>query len=385
MNRVDIETFLLLCLRSEDSEQCRLQFNQWLMEQAIDWDEVVNYALVARIGSLLHPLLRSREQVPAPVKRKLYEAYMDMASFHLLLRHELERVAVVLEENGIDTLLLKGLALSATIYRPTQLRSLGDIDLLIRRSDVAKVTAHLVALGYELVTIPLYEGYTVRYENEMVWQKTINNTTVWLELHWSLFNSPYYQQQLDMGWWWETAVFTKINDHAIKILSPEAQMIYLSAHLWLHHAGEGLWWWYDLMRLLTVYELDWDVVVKASQRQKLILPWQKVIKKLREHWPDLVANVPDTLIDNDLVSEQEKVMFKEWSQIDLPVIRRFWRDIWGVPGWGNRVLFMLMNLFPSITYMRERYRLQSNGIVLFYYPYRWFKELFMFLGVGDKE
>jgi hypothetical protein len=63
-------------------------------------------------------------------------------------RQELARVLNALADAGIDPVLLKGAALANTVYDDPALRTMNDLDLLVRPGEIEAASAALTALSY---------------------------------------------------------------------------------------------------------------------------------------------------------------------------------------------------------------------------------------------
>ena len=55
------------------------------------------------------------------------------------------------------------------------------------------------------------------------------------------------------------------------------------------------------------------------------------------------------------------------------------KSIKGIPGLGNKILYIVGDVFPSISFMKTRYGVKSNIIVLLFYPLRIGKLLLLFM------
>ena len=64
-----------------------------------------------------------------------------------------------------------------------------------------------------------------------------------IDVHWSLFDSPYYQDRNAMDWFWDTAEPVLYRRSS----STEALLIHLCGHLALHHGTRGLLWGHDIV------------------------------------------------------------------------------------------------------------------------------------------
>ncbi len=300
-------------------------------------------------------------------------AYYETAVRNSLAFQELSHMLRRLAAEGVLAILLKGAALAETVYGNAALRPMADLDILVRREDVPTVLGVLAASGYAATGVEPHAGAAVAYESQVMWRKPGPVETL-IEIHWSLFDSPYYQHKLPMDWFWQTARPVRMGDASALVLGPAAQVLHLCAHLWLHHRGEGLLWLHDVAEVIVFYQgqIDWGEVLARAQAYDLVLPLQQVLTRLVGEWD---VPLPGDVLEQLhalRASPAEGRVFTWLTAEHRPVARRFWIDLASLPGWQQRLRFAWTNLFPSPDYMRSRYRIPHPLLVPVYYPYRWF-------------
>ena len=75
-----------------------------------------------------------------------------------LLRRQIEALRLV-RQTGARFVCMKGFALAHQVYRRPEARIFGDVDLLVRQSDLAGAVARLSAAGYAAMPIPSRFGF----------------------------------------------------------------------------------------------------------------------------------------------------------------------------------------------------------------------------------
>lgn len=147
--RTNTEIDLLLCCARTDPGPTVLQRAASLLEGPTDWDVVVRLARRHRIVPLLHLNLDRLQwmAVPADVRSELHAARQANAANCLQLAAELVRLLSVFEQAGIAAIPFKGVMLAARTYGDVALREAGDIDLLVRREDIARAVHLLESTG----------------------------------------------------------------------------------------------------------------------------------------------------------------------------------------------------------------------------------------------
>lgn len=144
----------------------------------------------------------------------------------------------LLEDNGIDCILLKGISL-ASCYPVPEYRKLGDLDLYIsRKSDVSKAQKLLEANGYiaenELSDHHLTYHYT--------FQKT--GRRFLLELHYRVVGMYQYERAneiVNQVYSFENLipVSQTINDFTYSVLPPSEYVFYMIHHMLKHYLYSG--------------------------------------------------------------------------------------------------------------------------------------------------
>jgi hypothetical protein len=256
---------------------------------------------------------------------------------------------------------------------------------LVRRDQVSPALTVLQAAGYQTTGSEITPDAAIEYENELLlWKK---DRVDWVfELHWSLFDSPFYQHRFPEAALWESSVNIHLDGRPAGVLSPELQLLHLCGHLALHHRFQGLLWWNDIAEIVDheATWLDWDKLLALAAELELVLPLQKVLPAAAGLW---AAPVPAEILARLAAlspGADEVRVFDSLTAGHRPPARRLLVDLQGMPGWRARARFLAGNLFPSAAYMDERYSITQSWQRPFYYPYRWYLGLANWLGSGRK-
>lgn len=381
------QRFLLLCLRGRWASESVTEARELSATHALDWLLLGRLAVHEGVAPLLYASVRGQGLAPAWFEQELKQVYDLNATRNLRLLHELTLVLEQLERAQIAAIVLKGAALAETLYGNFALRPMFDLDLLVRREALPRAMETLAAVGYTMATVEPYEGAALENENEILLHKR-GVLDVALELHWSLIDSPFYQQAAAMDWFWQTSQPAHIGGRQSLVLGPEAQLIHLCAHLALHHRGKGLLWLHDVASLILIggKRLNWDELVTRTAALDLALPVRHVLSQVTEDWS---VPVPPIVLQqlNALQPSQRAAQIYIWSMQPVrPVAVRFWADLGSMTGWRARLRYAWHNLFPSTTYMKHRYAVSKPLLLPLYYPLRWLKGIGGLLRLaGGKE
>lgn len=341
-----------------------------------DWDAVLRRMEAERVSPLIYRTITGQQLFPPHIEEAVQQSYRLTSLRNLVLLHALIECAGHLDAASIPAIVLKGAALAEAVYGNIALRPMGDVDLLVYPQHVAAVREILERSGYVPDRVETHPGALTEYENELSFSRK-GRATSNIDLHWSLFDSPYYQSRMAMDWFWETARPVRIAKATTLMLGPEAQIIHLCGHLGLHHQAEGLLWWHDIAEVLVHHrhELDWSVVLERTRAFNLVLPVRTILGRLADVWRAPVPADVLTALDAAEVSAAEDRVFSSATASERPAGQRFWTDVSTMPGWRQRLRFARTNLFPSVAYMRQRYQISNPLLLPFYYPYRWLRGL----------
>lgn len=137
----------------------------------------------------------------------------------------LQRIEQAFTTEGIDYMLLKGAALR-DLYPRSELRMMGDLDILIRVEQYDRIRRVMMELGF-------IQGKET--DHELNWRK---GSCVFVELHKRIvpsYNSDFYAYYGD-GW-----RFAKIKcDGTRYAMRPEDELVYLICHLSKHFRDGGI-------------------------------------------------------------------------------------------------------------------------------------------------
>ena len=364
------QEFIQQCLLAHCDIAARDRLRNDAAQTTIDWDRVRQIAAQERLAPLLYDIVRDTGILPAAVERDLRDSYYETARRNLVLWYELRLVLRALAATGIRVVVLKGVALAETVYDNVAQRPMADVDLLVAPTDLERLIEALRALGYAPPPIEMRTGTMAAYENEILLSAAKRAD---FDIHWSLFDSPFHQHTVPMDWFWATARPLIIDTMESLMLGPEATLLHLCGHVWLHHGGTPLLWMHDVARTIAYDRgpFDWDELVRRARAYHLVLPTQRVLSRVADEW---AVPVPEEVL-RELAALQpsadELRTFKWLTAERRGVAQRLWTDLRGMPGWRRRLRFAWTLLFPSPRYMRARYDIRHPLLLPWYYVYRW--------------
>ncbi|MFZ0292267.1 MAG: nucleotidyltransferase family protein [Candidatus Sulfotelmatobacter sp.] len=259
---VTAEWNLLLAAVSPDSRSDQLEL---LLKSPIRWDLLLRLADQHGVASLLHQRLEPlTDLVPPAILASLRKAYERNIHKSLFLARELIRILDCLGELGIEVIPYKGVVLAELYYGDIALRQSGDMDLFVRRQDVAPIKRAVRDLGYTprlLIPADAEQDY-IASGYEYTFDSSAGKNL--LELQWAL-QPHFYAVDFDMQGLFERSRNVTVAGRVMKTPSPEDLLLILSVHAAKHVWGR-LIWLRDIAQILKQEELNWNWIQSQSRK-----------------------------------------------------------------------------------------------------------------------
>ena len=242
------------------------------LHRVADWDALGDLAKRHHVSSLL--LLgipaasaargqRAAAALSGPRRKSITRGLRQLAT--------LSRVTDLLDGNGIPSLVLKGLPLSARLFGTPLARHCVDIDLLVSPAAVPAAERVLIGEGWRLLkpSFPPTPERTRNYDR-FVKDRLFVGAGAPLELHHRLFNNPLL---LDRAF--DTlvanAATVQTGDRRFATLGDDDLLLYLAVHGQMHRWSR-LKWLCDVAALLkTIDDHRLDAAIAHCRRQDLRL------------------------------------------------------------------------------------------------------------------
>ena len=265
---------LLACARTRHDEGLATRMAE-LLRAGLDWDALMQLAMRHKLVPLLywHLSLLGADAAPAKFMALARVRCVAIAARNCRLTDELLAATRRLAGAGVPSLVFKGPALAAMLYHDPALRVSSDLDILVRRRDLALALAALAAHGYRQVFrhSRMFEALArpFRHATNLV----SADLQAPIDLHWKLSQS-YFAFALRGERIWRRLAPVRVGGELRQTLAPEALLIVLcmhgGRHCWLRLA-----WLCDLAEFLRTYpQLDWPAVLaeaRALHSSRLLL------------------------------------------------------------------------------------------------------------------
>jgi hypothetical protein len=200
-------------------------------------------------------------------------------------------VTLALEEAGVQSIALKGPALAARLYPEPWMRPSSDLDMLVRRAELAKALETLEGLGFKLDRKIAEVGSQAGHHVCVVGERTL------VELHFTTAGRFRFVSRLDVDALFERATRTELGGSSVSVLEPVDELIHLCSHAF-DHAFQGLKWLLDLKLFVLAYRIDWREVLARARAIGITAPVGIALREARA----LGALVPQWVIESMRVS-----------------------------------------------------------------------------------
>ncbi len=371
---------------------CRLEFSseisvmiKALTEEVTDWKYFAELANNHGVAALAYHNLekyRLLDILPDEIILFLRDALMKSLSRNTFNLEAISEVLHLFNEAGIRTVLIKGLALELSVYGNGGLRQMTDVDLLITRKQCRTARQILISNGY--VSLPFksyFHKLIMAYTGKHLPSLMKKGTSV--DLHTELFG---HKRNVLTKLLYDTSYLLDIKGEKTFIPQPQILFLYLVKHLYQHELNNEsqLRLYADLVVLIEKHReeiLNYDLLTYAAQAgMSDILAWR--LEPLRDLWgisfPDWINDFIDKWYNPDSINKF--IFFLKSPKGNPPVdnavsYRQVIRDI---PGVHRKLLFLLGDIFPSLSFMKKRYNCPGSLKALIYYPHRFGKILWLF-------
>ena len=252
------------------------------------------------------------------------------------------------EARGIRTTLLKGAALSATVYPKPSARHVHAIDLLVHRDDWKASQELLPTLKFRLEP----PGPDSRHHR---------NFTHWtglaLGLHTRAFFLPYFELPLEDAI--PRAQQVEIQDTQVRVLSPEDSLVHICGHAAYSRSRTNLRWACDAAWLIQQSpQLNWQLVIDIADQAGTLPALAVQIGWLGRS----LCSIPKpVLAESQRRSRHNPAQTREACFAALLHTTQSRRKTFDAlaADWREQLRFLHFSLVPSTRYMRWKHNVES--------------------------
>ena len=189
---------IIACARTKLTSEIRACITE-LASRIENWQKLIYLASFHRVVVLLYQSLKNvcPDSVPPETFNQLKKIYTDNAVKNLSLSIKLLNIINLFKQNNIQVIPFKGPVIAEKAYGDLNLRSFTDLDILIKRKDIAPAKKLLIENGFkaEITLSTVHEQKYLKHENSFSFYDK-NNLSI--DLHWEitgryLLNPIYFE------------------------------------------------------------------------------------------------------------------------------------------------------------------------------------------------
>ena len=387
MNLSNEDKLLLLC-SAPDITKARQDHIKELLNLSLNWEEVLESAHWYGIAPLLYHNLNNiqeRQFIPEKIMSAFEKVYHKNAVRNTYLFQELNIILEALNGNGIDVIILKGIALAETVYGDMGLRPMGDIDFMVKREDLLQAERIVSGLGYHFHGNIPSEKYR---ENHQEIGYIHNKKKISIDIHWHISNKshPARIRVIDNNIienWWKDARSVECYGRKALTLSPEDFVLHLCLHFLKHRfitqngafsSKCALLQMCDIFQTIKLYkdEIDWKMFKYKADKYGLVSPVHAslfivdgFVGKHDDTLHDVLNVFKSEILDEKLISLiNKRILVKEKDltlvpkdviQSQIPIV------------FDEKVKTFFKYIFPNRAVISKRYNVPPYSKRLYFY------------------
>lgn len=258
-------------------------WHEW--KSSVDFDQLDPGSL--RLLPLLFQNLRTHGEKD-PLRNRFKETYQITWYKNKMIFHNMAILLRSFQNAGIQTMVLKGAALTILHYRDYGLRPMGDFDVLIPTEQTQAAFNLLKTLGWTSRSRSPEAFISVRHAHNYT-----DEAGQGFDLHWHLLLECCYENADDD--FWNSSVPLQVGDIISCTLCPTDQLFHACIHGVMWNVLPPLRWVADSMMVLKTSEddIDWDRLVTLARERYLVLRLTEALTYLHTQ---LKAPIPGTVL-----------------------------------------------------------------------------------------
>jgi hypothetical protein len=261
MNNDVIRELLLCCARTSTAPHVSDRIKS-LTETRIDWNY---FFLLARRHAVVPLVYRQLKDIVPPENLQQFRKHsLENSARNVVLTAELCRLINLFSGAGIEAIPYKGPILSLFAYDDLALRRFVDLDVIVKKHEVARARDLLIADGYALAKPLTVEQQELLLRTQHNLQFTKDNRRLIVELHWEV--APHlFASTVQTDTLWQQLVEFDLNGTIVKTLSAGDLLFSLCVH-GSRHLWERLGWICDVAELISRRDINWTALLERAAK-----------------------------------------------------------------------------------------------------------------------
>lgn len=324
-------------------------------------------------GLLLTAAKRLNLSIPNACADQLGEQAMRVAAANLHRRARLRDIAAAFSADGLELMTFKGMALLTQVYRRAELRPMGDIDLMIRPSQVNDACRTLERLGCRTGPSLLRDDFFPRLHYEREYH-TPAPQPIKLDVHARPLRPAWHRRHLPDDALWENRQTIDIAGVAIHVPSPEIGLIHLLAHAALH-GGVRLLWFMDIALYVrsASHRFDWSCFLDRVETWRLTGAVRAGLRSAETAMGPIVPQFVRERINRSPVGVVERVVLAHAPHDAARPVRAAVLQWLTMGGIRSRAGYLAALLWPGRRHLAGIYARRHRGWTLVASFVRWIR------------
>ena len=333
-----------------------------------DWKKIIGIGNIHMIGGILYPVVMKMPPNNRPSKYvidKLEEIYFKTITDSANRIYEEEKILSDFLKKDITCIVIKGSVIK-DFYPVAELRSMGDIDIIIKERDKKSVDE----------VFKKNEAHITEKEKDVITYKVRN---IFFEVH-TKFCSESEDKPKTKDYY--EHIWNHTKDYKLNQLCPDDNFhfIIIIIHLYHHFSegGCGIRHFVDVALFMKKSKIDYEYIKDELEKLEL-LKFTRLVFDLCEKWFD-TENIFNKTYDEETLEQVTNYILKcgvfgeKVSTTAYKSIRKSVADKKGLSKFFARIRFFLKRAFPSYKNMYNIYPVLKKVPVLL--PVFWFINIF---------
>jgi hypothetical protein len=254
---------------------------------SVDFERDIEYASFRMLPLLYYNL--SRQHINDRLMPRLKGIYRQAWSKNHLLFYKAAKVISLLNDAGIPTILLKGIALTVLVYKNYAVRPMADMDILIPKAFAGKTISLLKSKGWKM-EFEHYLEYNLKYGRSITFR---DREKTELDLHWhpifeahdSITDDDFRSRAIEM----EVAGVKTLS------LGITDMLFHTIVHGLRYNPEPPIRWVADATVLIQKFpqQIDWDRIIHHAKKFRVFLQINTALNYLNKNFQ---VEIPESVL-----------------------------------------------------------------------------------------
>ncbi len=351
-----------------------------LILQISDWEVFSNQIYRSGLSSLIYKnfiQLPNKSYIPETTLVNLKKRYITLFFNNSQKHKDLEKVINLCNQNNIPIIPLKGIPLIHFIYKDFGLRSMSDIDILVKDIDVEKFKKILLENGWGIDnTQEISPFVTQMSDSQHPYTFALGGTKI--ELH-NKLHSGLSSYQINIEKYWSSSIEIDLLNGKVYHFSATDFLQHLCFHLHKHLIDEynvAMKHFIDIAAFIkqNESEINWENLISTSKEYNCEVEVREILELCRDYFETVIPNKVFTLLIRPSEFDSH-FLFINYLRNDKKAIEEYvltkhdkYKETFSkINGTQNKLKYLVELFIPTRNFMINRYEIKNKNLVYFYY------------------